>query len=207
MFLFFLVPLPLGSLYGTSERFNLSCFQFRDDLLPLSYFKTKALRHLLAPRHVLARSKSLVFGRREARRKSTFLSANVSGIRHSASRTGVFEETPQKTTAHAAAGVTNGRLAGGLKHFEDYFEKIFLFFVRFTGNNFARFRIGLILIYSDFHREFSGKKSFCGSHIYSALGHKPLISTFVHLKLLRLTYKFEHALVCLNSTLVCNFFV
>jgi len=82
---------------------------------------TKALRHLLAPRHVLARSKSLVFGRREARRKSTFLSANVSGIRHSASRTGVFEETPQKTTAHAAAGVTNGRLAGGLKDFEDFF--------------------------------------------------------------------------------------
>jgi hypothetical protein len=88
----------------------------------------KAITHLFTPRHVLAGSKSRVFGRREARRKSTFLSANVSGIRHSASQTGVFEETSRKTTALAAAGFTNGRLSGALKHFQHFSKKIFLFF-------------------------------------------------------------------------------
>ena len=88
----------------------------------------KTLEQHFAPRHDLTGSKSRVFCRREARRKSTFLSANVSGIRHNASRTGVFEETPQKTTAFAAAGATNARLEAFWKIFNIFCFSGFYFF-------------------------------------------------------------------------------
>ena len=71
-----------------------------------------------APQNVFFSAKSRVFRRREMQRTGTFRSANVLRKQRTDVWTGVFEETPKKTTANATPRRTHERFLRVLKNFK-----------------------------------------------------------------------------------------